>query len=64
MKISTTISAAFDGAMLAMSGRNLSGGDGIVAHDVEQTLLNIQALSQKGMKTTDEVIIDIMAQNN
>ncbi len=54
MKISTTISAAFDGAMLAI----------IVANDVEQTLLNIQALSQKGMKTTDEVIIDIMTQNN
>ncbi len=63
MKISTSISAAFDGAMLAMSGRNLNGGDGIVSNDVEQTLLNIRELSQKGMKITDEVIIGIMSEN-
>ncbi len=31
MKISTSIYAAFDSAMLAMAGRNLSGGDGIIA---------------------------------
>ncbi len=63
MKISTSIYAAFDGAMLAMSGKNLSGGDGIIAEDIEQTLINIRELSQEGMKTTDDVIIDIMSQN-
>lgn len=63
MKISTSIYAAFDSAMLAMAGRNLSGGEGIIAEDIEQTLVNIRELSQSGMKTTDEVIIDIMSQN-
>ncbi|PVX52594.1 L-cysteine desulfidase [Balneicella halophila] len=64
MKISTSITAAFDAAMLAMAGRNLSGGDGIIASDIEQTLLNIRELSSSGMKTTDDVIIDIMSKNN
>lgn len=63
MKISTSIYAAFDSAMLAMAGRNLAGGDGIIAEDIEQTLINIRELSQSGMKTTDEVIIDIMSHN-
>ncbi len=63
MKISTSIYAAFDSAMLAMAGRNLSGGDGIIAEDIEQTLVNIRELSQSGMKTTDEVIIGIMSHN-
>lgn len=64
MKISTSIYAAFDGSMLAMCGRNLCGGDGIIAEDIEQTLINIRELSQSGMKMTDNVIIDIMNQNN
>lgn len=63
MKISTSIYASFDSAMLAMAGRNLSGGDGIIAKDIEQTLINIRELSQSGMKTTDEVIIGIMSHN-
>ncbi len=46
-----------------MSGKNLSGGDGIIAEDIEQTLVNIRELSQQGMKTTDDVIIDIMSHN-
>ncbi len=64
MKISTSIYAAFDSAMLAMADKNLRGGDGIIAHDIEDTLLNIGTLSQKGMVVTDEVIIDIMSKNN
>ncbi len=64
MKISTVIYTAFDSAMLAMAGRNLCGGDGIVAVDIEETLLNVRELSQKGMIVTDEVIIDIMSHNN
>lgn len=60
MKIATTIYAAFDGYMLARQGKYLQGGDGIIAHDIEQTLLNIGKLSQDGMYITDKVIIGIM----
>jgi L-cysteine desulfidase len=63
MKIATTIYAAFDAYMLASEGRYLQGGDGIIAHDIEETLRNIGALSQEGMYITDKVIIDIMSKN-
>lgn len=60
MKISTTIYAAFDAYILATHGKYLHGGDGIIAHDIEDTLQHISTLSQEGMKITDKVIIDIM----
>lgn len=60
MKIATTIYAAFDSYLLASNGKYLHGGDGIIADDIEQTLVNIGKLSQDGMQITDKVIIDIM----
>lgn len=63
MKIATTIYAAFDSYLLAANGKYLHGGDGIIAHDIEQTLINIGELSQDGMNITDKVIIDIMNKN-
>lgn len=63
MKIATSTYAAFDGAILAMGGRYLHGGDGIIANEIEDTLNNIGILSQQGMKYTDDIIIDIMCQN-
>jgi len=49
--------------MLARQGKYLHGGDGIIAHDIENTLHNIGELSQDGMYITDKVIIDIMSKN-
>jgi len=60
MKISTTIYAAFDAYVLATHGKNLLGGEGIIATDIENTLKHIERLSKNGMKVTDQVIIDIM----
>lgn len=64
MKIATGIYAAFDGNLLATSGRYLAGGDGIIAYNVEDTLKNIAELSQQGMSTTDDVILKIMTKKN
>ncbi len=63
MKIATTIYAAFDAYVLASHHKNLQGGDGIIAKDIEQTLKHIGRLSQDGMQITDKVIIDIMNHN-
>ncbi len=63
MKIATTIYAAFDSYMIAAQGKFLHGGDGIIAHDIEETLKNIGELSRDGMNITDKVIIDIMNKN-
>ncbi len=62
-KIATGIYAAFDSYMLALNNKSLHGGDGIIADDIEETIENIGILSQKGMKTTDEVILGIMQEN-
>ncbi len=63
MKISTTVTAAFDSYVLATHGEYMHGGDGIIANDIEQTLVHVGKLAGDGMKETDEVILDIMRHN-
>jgi len=63
MKIATTIYAAFDSYVLATHGEYMHGGEGIIAHDIEQTLAYVGKLAGDGMKETDQVIIDIMSHN-
>lgn len=63
MKISTTIYAAFDSFILATHGEYMQGGDGIIAHDIEETLRYVGQLAGEGMKITDQVILDIMSNN-
>ncbi len=60
MKIATGITAAFDSSLLAMNSKILSGGDGIIGNNVEETIENIGNLSQKGMQETDDIILSIM----
>lgn len=62
-KIATGIYAAFDSSMLALNNKYLHGGDGIISFDVEKTIKNIGVLSEIGMKTTDDVILNIMQEN-
>ena len=45
-------------------GQQFYGGDGIVSKGVENTIRNVGRLARKGMKSTDEEIIDIMLQKN
>lgn len=63
MKISTTVTAAFDAYILATHGEYMQGGEGIVATDIEQTLEHVGKLAGEGMKITDKVILDIMSHN-
>lgn len=60
MKISSGVYSAFDAMMLALNQEVLRAEDGIVGHDIEETIKNIGELAQSGMKETDEVILDIM----
>lgn len=60
MKISSGIYSAFDASMLALNQEVLRPEDGIVGHDIEETIKNIGELAQAGMRETDEVILDIM----
>ncbi|WP_410207335.1 serine dehydratase subunit alpha family protein [Fusobacterium sp.] len=62
-KIASGISAAFDSYYAASKNRKFEFGEGIVGRDVESTIKNVGVLGQEGMKTTDEVILDIMVKN-
>ncbi len=63
MKIATGVYTAFDSSMLALSNRALNSGDGIVGHDIEDTINNIGILAKTGMKETDNIILNIMEKN-
>jgi L-cysteine desulfidase len=42
------------------NGQQFYGGDGIIAHGVENTIKNIYRLGKEGMRKTDKEIIQIM----
>ena len=39
---------------------NFNGGDGILADDPEETIVNVGVLAREGMKQTDRTILEIM----
>ena len=60
MKVSTSSGAAVRGFLMAINSHSVSG-QGIVSHDVEQTIKNIGQMVKDGMSATDSTIIDIMS---
>lgn len=64
MKVSTAVSAAYKATVLALNGTCVSGDDGLVANDVEESIRNIGLLASKGMQQTDDEVLDIMLHKN
>lgn len=62
MKVSTSASAAWKAVLMALDGAAVSGSEGIVANDVEQSIANLCALARNAMQHTDRQIIEIMSQ--
>lgn len=61
MKVSTSASAAWKAVLMALDDTAVTGNEGIVAHDVEQSIANLCALASHSMQQTDRQIIEIMA---
>lgn len=61
MKVSTSVSAAWKAVLMALDNTCVTGNEGIVAHDVEQSIANLCALASHSMQQTDKQIIEIMA---
>ncbi|MFK3913417.1 serine dehydratase subunit alpha family protein [Enterobacter cancerogenus] len=61
MKVSTSVGSAWKAVMMALDETAVTGNEGIVAHDVEQSLANLCALACRSMQATDRQIIEIMA---
>lgn len=61
MKVSTSVSSAWKAVMLAIDDASVSGNEGIVANDVEQSIANLCMLACQSMQVTDRQVIEIMA---
>jgi L-cysteine desulfidase len=61
MKVSTSASSAWKAVLMALDDTAVTGNEGIVAHDVEQSIANLCALARQAMQQTDRQIIEIMA---
>ena len=61
MKVSTSVTSARKAVMMALDDTAVTGNEGIVAHDVEQSISNLCALACRSMQATDRQIIEIMA---
>ena len=59
MKVHTAAQSAYKCCYLALAGHGVAN-QGIVSEDVEKTIDNLGAMVTKGMKQTDEKIIEIM----
>lgn len=61
MKVSTSVFSAWKAVLMALDNSAVTGNEGIVAHDVEQSIANLCSLARQSMQETDRQIIDIMA---
>lgn len=61
MKVSTSVGSAWKAVMMALDETAVTGNEGIVAHDVEESIANLCALACRSMQATDRQIIEIMA---
>ncbi|MDB1123471.1 L-cysteine desulfidase family protein [Vibrio algarum] len=60
MKVSSSAGAAVKAALMAIDGVRVSGYEGIVANDVDDTIRNLSTLVNGSMKQTDVEILGIM----
>lgn len=60
MKVSTSVMSAYKAVLMALEGTRVTGSEGIVADDVDQSIANLGQLACHGMIETDEQILKIM----
>ena len=58
-KIATAVDAGIMGAQMVIRGKSFHSGEG----NVEATIANVGRLASRGMKDTDEEIIQMMIEN-
>ncbi|GAA0182054.1 L-serine ammonia-lyase, iron-sulfur-dependent, subunit alpha [Clostridium sediminicola] len=60
LKLATSASTAIQSALLAVSNNIVPVKNGIIGETAEETIKNLQMLSNEGMSITDNVILNIM----
>lgn len=62
-KIATALEAAFLGYNLAKVKRGYRDGEGIVKKDVERTIAGLGRIARKGMRSTDNEVLNLMLED-
>ena len=60
MKVASGVSCAIQSAVLALRGTCVTETDGIIDRDIEKTIRNLGEIGSSGMKSTDQLIQQIM----
>jgi len=60
MKVSSSAGSAVKSVLMALDGIRVSGHDGIVSDNVDETIRNLASLVNQGMIQTDQQILKIM----
>ena len=60
LKVSSGVSTAMFSALLAMEQKVVTGSEGIVDEDVDQTIDNLTSIGRVGMNETDRLVLNIM----
>lgn len=60
IKVSTSAAAAYKAVLMALDGTRVTGSEGIVDDDVDQSISNLGQLASLGMVQTDGQILEIM----
>lgn len=64
LKVATSVSAAYQAALLVISGSGASEHDGIVCADAEHSLSNLGRLGNEAMASANRVILGLLDKNN
>lgn len=60
LKISSGVSTALLSALLSMEGKCVTSAEGIVDDDVDKCIHNLTSIGADAMRTTDDMVLDIM----
>lgn len=60
LKLSTSVQSAIQSMLLATDGIGVPAGNGIIGRSADETLDNLQILSERAMPTVDQVMLDVM----
>ncbi len=62
-KIAAAVDAGIMASQMVIRGRCFHSGEGLLCSDIEQTVANVGRLASRGMRNTDEEIIQMMIEN-
>ena len=60
LKISSGVSTALLSSLLSMEGKCVTSAEGIVDDDVDKCIRNLTSIGADAMRTTDDMVLDIM----